>query len=94
MPTSLTPISPSPQANGILPLVLDMKQFATLLLTILVSDFSVSAINLKELKELRVKLLKGLQKQLYLEAGLEPPKKPFTSRSGKQLNSADGGAIM
>ena len=47
------------------------------------------AINVKELKELRLKMLKGLQRQLYAEAGLD-----FHQRKGKQIQNAEEGAVM
>ena len=46
------------------------------------------ALNVKELKDLRLKLLKNLQKELYAEAGLKLPRK------SRQIQSAEPGAVM
>ena len=54
----------------------------------LTSIQSSFALNVKELKDLRLKLLKNLQKELYHEAGLKLPRK------SRQIQSAEPGAVM
>ena len=46
------------------------------------------ALNIHDLKELRLKLLQNLQKELYQEAGLKLP------RNGRQIQGAEPGAVM
>jgi hypothetical protein len=58
------------------------------LLIILIVN-STDAINVAELKELRLKLLKGLQRQLMTEKGIA-----LNSREGRQIESAEAGAVM
>ena len=57
------------------------------LLLLLLVPSQNQALNLKELKELRLKLLKNLQKELYAEAGI-------SQRKAKQIETAEPGAVM
>ena len=70
-----------------------MKHYMTFLSFYLLVHVSC-AINVKELKELRLKMLKGLQRQLYAEVGLDLPPPPEQQRQGKQISSAKEGAVM